>query len=62
MMNEETFGELVDQIMAQGYDEETAVRFAVLIGDIPISDEHGNIIVMSGGQELARLKPLKMFE
>jgi hypothetical protein len=62
MMNEETFGQLVDEIMSQGYDEETAVRYAVLIGDIPIADEHGNIIVMSGGKELARLKPLKMFE
>ncbi len=46
--------------MALGYDERTAGHYAVLIGDTPISDDKGNIIVMDGNRELARLK-LKSF-
>lgn len=60
-MNEEAFGELIDEIMSQGYDRQKAGRFAGLIGDTPIEDDAGNIVVMEKGQVLARLKPLKFF-
>lgn len=56
------FNELTAQIMAQGYDQETASNFAVLIGDIPIMDEAGNLVVMDGEEKLAVLKPLQMFK
>ncbi len=47
--------------MEQGIDELTASRYAVLIGDTPLKDAAGNIIVMDGDTVLATLKPLKMF-
>ena len=37
-------------------------HYAVLIGDTPCADEAGNIIVLDGEKEVARLKPLKSFE
>lgn len=63
MMDEKAFGELVDEIKTQGYTEDEAVRYAGLIGDMPVTDGHGNIIVLGdNGIEVARLKPLKFFE
>ena len=41
MMEFDAFNKLVDQIMAQGHDDETAARYAGLIGDLPIRDEAG---------------------
>jgi len=62
-MTEEGFNRLVDEIMAQGYDEETAARYAALIGDLPIIDDtDGKLLVMENGQVLARLNPLKFFD
>jgi len=61
MMEFDAFNKLVDQIMAQGHDDETAARYAGLIGDLPIRDEAGNLLVMEGEKVIARLKPLKMF-
>jgi hypothetical protein len=62
-MNEADFiPQLIAQIMEQGYDRETAGRYAVLIGDMPCLDASGDVIVMDGRTEVARLKPLKMFE
>lgn len=62
MMDENSLAELAAEIMAQGYDEETAWRFAALIGDVPFTDEAGKIIVQDEqGNELSRLNPLKMF-
>ena len=61
-MSEEGFGKLIAEIMSQGYDRETAGRYAGLIGDTPMMDEEGNLVVMEGGgRVLARLKPLKFF-
>ena len=55
------FCELVSEIVALGFDEETAARYASLIGDLPTSDGAGNIIVRDEqGRELAQL-PLKSF-
>ena len=63
MLDEKAFGELVDEIKSQGFDEDTAVEYAVLIGDTPIMDEHRNVEVRNElGRVLARLKPLKCFE
>jgi hypothetical protein len=57
------FAELVREIMAQGIDEQTASRYAGLIGDTPITDFSGYVLVRNeAGQLLAKLKPLKMFE
>jgi hypothetical protein len=53
--------ELTRQIMAQGYDEKTASDYAVLIGDTPCMDEHGNVFVMDGKKQIAKLKPLAFF-
>lgn len=61
MMMEEDFTWLVREIEKLGYDEKTAVRYAVLIGDTPISDGAGNTVVREqDGRELARL-PLTFF-
>ena len=62
MMDENSLTELTHEIMAQGYDEGTASHYAVLIGDTPCVDEAGNILVLDGEREIARLKPLKIFE
>jgi hypothetical protein len=62
MLGDEGFDELMREIMAQGYDQETAAHYAALIGDIPIGDDAGNMIVMENGKVIATLKPLNMFE
>lgn len=63
MIDENGLKEMTREIMEQGYDRETAGLYASLIGDLPLSDKHGNLIVRDErGRELARLKPLKMFE
>ena len=61
MMDQNSLAELTREIMAQGYDVRTASRYAALIGDLPLTDERGNIIVRDGKTVLATLKPLKMF-
>ena len=55
------FDELVAEIQSQGYDESAAARFASLIGDTPVIDQDGRIIVMDEGREVARLRPLHFF-
>lgn len=61
MMSDEALDALAAEIMALGYDEETAGDYAAYIGDLPIKDEHSNIVVRDeDGRELARL-PLKFF-
>jgi ribulose-5-phosphate 4-epimerase/fuculose-1-phosphate aldolase len=57
----ESFQELIDAIMALGYDERTAGHYAVLVGDTPVRDEQGRIVVCENGRELARLN-LKYFD
>jgi hypothetical protein len=52
----ESFYGLIDAIRALGYDEATAGRYAVLIGDTPCKDNDGKIIVQDcDGQVLAQL-------
>ncbi len=48
MIERDMLTELTREIMAQGYDEETASNYAVLIGDTPCTDQHDNVIVMDG--------------
>lgn len=56
MHSSESFRELTDEIQSLGYDEETAARFAALIGDTPCFDSAGLVIVVDqDGAELARL-------
>jgi hypothetical protein len=62
MMEEKALTELTQEIMAQGYDEQTASNYAVLIGDTPCMDDHDNVVVMDGMKKVAVLKPLKMFK
>jgi hypothetical protein len=52
----ESFQELIDAIMALGFDEKTASDYAMLIGDTPVIDEQGRVVVSENGRELARLK------
>jgi hypothetical protein len=62
MLERESLTELIAEIVSQGYDEQTASRFAVLLGDTPATDDSGNVIVLDdGGAVLATLKPLKFF-
>jgi hypothetical protein len=61
MMDTEEFRALAAEIQSLGYDEETAANYASLIGDTPIFDDDGRVVVQSeDGAELARLK-LKFF-
>ena len=62
MLDEQAFGELVDEIKLHGYDEETACGFAARIGDTPELDAQGNVLVRDkAGKLLATLK-LKFFD
>lgn len=46
---------LAREIMTKGYDEPTAWKFTRLIGDTPIVDETGAIVILDGNNsELAR--------
>ena len=44
-MDFEAFKALIAEIMTQGYDRETAGRYAGLIGHTPMSDARGNIVL-----------------
>ncbi len=44
-MDFEAFKALNAEIMTQGYDRQTAGRYAGLIGDTPMSDARGNIVL-----------------
>lgn len=61
MMDEKSLTELAHEIMTQGIGESTAWHYAALIGDLPLKDKSGNIIVRENGREIATLKPLKIF-
>ncbi|HWQ92231.1 MAG TPA: hypothetical protein VN673_11210 [Clostridia bacterium] len=58
MLRERDFKEMVQAIMQQGYSEEQASEFAALIGDRPVTDEAGMVLVLRNGAVLARLKPI----
>lgn len=60
-MDGKALSELVREIMRQGYDQETASRYAVLIGDTPELDPAGNVIVRDGDQVLATLDLRKLY-
>jgi hypothetical protein len=57
----EGFVALIGEIKSLGYDEETASHYAALIGDTPVFDETGLLVVLEGDAVLARL-PLKYFD
>jgi hypothetical protein len=62
MLDQHSLTELTTEIVSQGYDEQTASRFAVLIGDTPCFDDKRNVIVSDErGSTVATLKPLKFF-
>lgn len=46
---------LVKPIVALGYDETTAARFARLIAKNPCKNESGKVVVVDNGEELAHL-------
>ena len=57
MMTDEDLKALAHEIAALGYDHETAKYWAALIGDTPIVDEDGLLVVVDeDGTVLARLK------
>lgn len=60
-MDENSLTELTREIMAQGFNEQSASRYAVLIGDTPVMDQHGNVVVMDGSRRVTTLEPLKFF-
>jgi hypothetical protein len=64
MMDRESLTKLALEIAAQGFDHATASQFAVLIGDTPIRDSAGRIVVQDdAGRILATLPPLNsLFE
>jgi len=56
-LNKSHFIVLVNVIKRSGYDEDTAVKYATLIGDTPVIDEEGKTVVTdSTGNELARFQ------
>jgi hypothetical protein len=62
MLSTESLKELMREIMKQGFDPETASNYAVRISDKPRIDIDGSIIVSDDhGREMARLKPLQIF-
>jgi hypothetical protein len=56
MLDDQAFNKLVDEIIAQGVDDITATHYAALIGDTPIVDEQGKVVVMKGEREITRLR------
>ena len=62
MMDLKAFSELVTEIQSQGYDRGTACRYASLLGDLPVRDTNGDVLVEDEqGKVIARLKPLKFY-
>jgi hypothetical protein len=61
-MTFEGFEDMAKAIMAAGYDSETAYEYASLIGDTPLVDGGGNVVVKDGDQVLARLNLAKWME
>jgi hypothetical protein len=62
MLSTEALKELMREIMKQGFDPETASDFAVRISHTPRIDVDGSVIVTDDhGREMARLKPLQIF-
>lgn len=60
-MSAEDFGGLVRAIVELGYSQAVATRYAVAIGDTPVVDEEGRVVVMEGKKVVERLR-LKFFE
>jgi hypothetical protein len=61
MIDYDGFPVLVAEIMSQGFDKEIAAEYAALLGDTPVEDENGSVLVMDGERILATLKPLKFY-
>jgi hypothetical protein len=60
-MDEKALTELTQEIMAQGFDEDIAGHYAMLIGDTPIRGRDGKLVVRDGRRVVARLEWLKFF-
>lgn len=60
MISLEQFNQLVDAIMAQGYEMDVAAHYASLIGDTPdVNTENGKWrVVDRKGEILAEIDPL----
>lgn len=61
MIEADFLTKLTNEIMTHGYDAATASDYAVILGDTPLRDEAGNIVVMERGRVLATLPPLKCY-
>ena len=61
MMDQIAFNRLIDEIMVNGITEDVAARYAALIGDTPVTDETGAILVIDENKEIARLR-LRFFQ
>lgn len=61
MIETDFLTQLKNEIMAHGYDAATAGHYAVLLGDTPLLNEAGDIVVMEDGKVLATLPPLKTY-
>jgi hypothetical protein len=53
--SDESFAALIDAIHALGFDRETAGQYAVWIGDCPIFDADGKVVVMDKGAVIDRI-------
>ena len=60
MLLDEHFQALVEEIMALGYDLHTATDYAARIGDRPIIDGGGHVVVQRGKEVIARLNLFSM--
>lgn len=61
-MDQNNLNKLIAEIVSQGFDEKTAALYAELIGDTPIIDKDGYVVVTGQHDNvLTRLK-LKFFD
>ncbi len=60
-MDFRAFKKLTREIAKQGVNRATASYYASCIGDLPVHDGAGRVLVIDAGQVVARLKPLKFF-
>lgn len=63
MITEKGLEQMQKEIEAQGVSKENAWKYAQIIGDTPVFDGSGNILVIDyqTGKEIAKLRPLKFF-
>ncbi len=50
MFTQEGFNNLIDRLIELGVQEEKACDYAAIIGDTPVSDGNGNVLIIKDGK------------